>query len=306
MLKKLDKLISAFAWLLKTGRQVDEIKINQGRFLAELNRHKESTQLNDYEFKIFSQWGEDGIIQFLISNMDIKNKSFIEFGVEDFQEANCRFLMMKDNWSGYVIDGSARNIKRLRSSYFYWRYSLQSKAVFITRENINDVLDESGFVRESGLFSIDIDGVDYHVLSALHGWNPDIMIIEYNAVFGSQRAVTVPYDPGFHRTRKHYSNLYYGASLPAFLHLLGNRGYGLVGVNSAGSNAFFVRKDLLNDAITEIPLNQCFRDSCFREGRNEKKELSFLVGSARRHVIADMPLIDVISGQVLRVKDLDG
>src|ERR1700722_14178494 len=75
--------------------------INQGVTLAALNAGKKISSLHEVEFKIFSQWGEDGIIQYLTQNIEIPNKTFIEFGVEDFSESNCRYLMMKDNWSGF-------------------------------------------------------------------------------------------------------------------------------------------------------------------------------------------------------------
>ena len=78
--------------------------------LAGLNQAKHSSKLKDYEFKVFSQWGEDGILQCLTSTIEIPEKTFIEFGVEDFFESNCRFLMMKDNWRGFVMDGSAANM----------------------------------------------------------------------------------------------------------------------------------------------------------------------------------------------------
>jgi hypothetical protein len=293
----------------KIDRELDDIKINQGRILCELNAHKQAGglqagQLSAYEFKVFSQWGEDGIIQFLVANLAIKNRTFIEFGVEDFFEANCRFLLMKDNWSGFVLDGSAKNIERLRSAYFYWRYPLHSKAAFITRENAGTLLEESGFDQEVGILSVDLDGVDYHVLAALQSWRPSILIVEYNAVLGCKRAVSVPYDPNFHRTSKHYSNLYYGASLPAFLQLADARGYAFVGANSAGNNAFFVRRELLNGAVREVALADGFRDSHFREARDEQKRLTFCTGHARRQLIAEMPLVDVVSGATLRVLDL--
>jgi hypothetical protein len=301
----LQRLLETIRRLLKAGRHLDDISVNQGRILSELHGAKKSSQLPDYEFKVFSQWGEDGIIQFLVANLSISNKTFIEFGVEDFSEANCRFLMMKDRWSGFVIDGSEQNIKRLRSSYDYWRHSLQSRAAFVTRENIGQILAESGFAKDAGILSVDIDGVDYHVLSVLDAWRPSILIVEYNAVFGDRRAVSVPYDPAFNRTDKHPSNLYYGASLPAFHSLLSGRAYALVGVNMAGNNAFFVRKDLLNDVVKEVGVSDCFRDSDFRESRGADGQLTFLTGRARRLPIANLPLIDVLTGATLRVQDLD-
>jgi hypothetical protein len=304
MYRRFEKLLNAGRRLLSSEGRLDDIMINQGRILSQLNANKGSTCINDYEFKVFSQSGEDGIIQFLVANLRIGNRTFIEFGTEDFHESNCRFLMVKDGWSGFVIDGSPENMQRLRRSSFYWRYPLQCRAAFVTRENIRSILDESGFERNPGILSIDIDGVDFYVLKELKDWHPAVLIVEYNAVFGKARAVSVPYDPQFSRARKHFSNLYYGASLAAFVSLLGERDYVLVGTNSTGNNAFFVRRSLLNERVREVSLNDGFRESVFREGRDERNDLSYLAGNARRKVIEDMPLVDVLSGENLQVKDL--
>jgi hypothetical protein len=291
--------------ILKLDRGIDDLKINQGRILALQQRSISSKTLSDYEFRIFSQWGEDGILQFLTHNLPLRNKTFIEFGVEDFFEANCRFLMMKDLWQGFVIDGSRANISRLRSSYFYWRYQIQSKASFITAENVCALLDESGFDKDLGVLSIDLDGIDYYILERLKDWRPGILIVEYNATFGNSFAVTVPYDAAFRRNEKHHSNLYSGASLPAFCHLASERGYGLVGVNSMGSNAFFVRRDLLNDVVCEIDPTVGYRDSVFRESRDKHGRLAMLSGADRLRVMGNLPLIDVISGKTLVVADIE-
>ncbi len=151
---------------------------------------------------------------------------------------NCRFLLAKDNWQGYVIDGSETNIARLQASYFYWQRPLTAKAAFIDAENVAQLLDESGFDKDLGILSVDVDGVDYFLLERLVEWRARIIIVEYNALFGSERAVTIPYDASFTRSKAHSSNLYFGASLRAFERLLSGRGYALVGVNSVGSTHF--------------------------------------------------------------------
>lgn len=290
--------------LLRLDRRIDEIKINQGLILAQLNLSRQAVTLGDCEFKVFSQWGEDGIIQYLVHHLAIRNRTFIEFGVEDFHESNCRFLMMKDRWRGFVIDGSEANITRLRSAYFYWQHPLECLASFITRENVAELLECSGFDKEVGILSVDIDGVDYHVLEALAAWKPSILIVEYNDVFGFERPVSVPYEADFVRRRKHWSNQYWGANLPAFEHLARQRGYALVGVNGVGSNAFFVRRELLNDAVCEVPMGQCRRPATYRDSRDAEGRLSFLSGAARSAPIADLPLVDVRTNELLKVGDL--
>ena len=304
MLNKLNRLAEALPRLLHLDRRIDEIKINQGRILTQMQRPDSTGPLLQYEFKVFSQWGEDGIIQFLVNHLDIVHRTFIEFGVEDFSESNCRFLLMKDYWHGFVIDGSEKNMARLRSSYFYWQHQLSCKASFITRENVAALLDESGFDKDLGILSVDIDGVDYHVLEALSQWRPAILIVEYNEAFGTQRPVTVPYDPAFVRREKHASNQYWGANLPAFCHLANQREYALVGINGVASNAFFVRRDLLNEHVREASLASCSRQANFRDSRGANGELTFLSGQTRTAAMADMPVIDVATGQTLNVGTL--
>jgi hypothetical protein len=187
------------------NERIDYVRINQGLILSKLNEGQNSTNLADYEFKVFSQWGEDGIIQYLSKAIELNYKTFIEFGVEDFTEANCRFLLMKDNWSGFVIDGSPSNITRIKKSYFYWRHHLLAVNAFITRDNINDLLAKSGFDEDLGILSIDLDGNDYFILEAVNAVRPRILICEYNAVFGPARKISIPYSPDFSRTRQHYS-----------------------------------------------------------------------------------------------------
>jgi hypothetical protein len=276
--------------------RLDELKINQGVMLAEKNKHKHGTTLKDYEFRVFSQWGEDGILQHLISVVEIREKTFIEFGVEDFLESNCRFLLMKDNWTGFVLDGSAANIRRLKESYFFWKYELSALDAFITTENINELLKMSGFGEDLGILSIDLDGNDYHVLDAISNFRPRILVCEYNAVFGPTRRIAVPYDADFVRARKHHSNLYYGASLGAIVYLAKKKGYSFVGTNSAGNNAFFVRNDLLNEQVTSIDAEDGFSPSKFRESRDEDGRLTCVTGNARLSLIAGLPVLNVERG----------
>jgi hypothetical protein len=303
LLAKVHRTLTDF---LRVGRRLDDVAISQGRILTELLRDRRGASLSDYEFKVFSQWGEDGIIQFLTHNLAISEKTFIEFGVEDFFESNCRFLLQKDHWRGFVIDGSQENIQRLRGAYFYWQSQLQAITSFITRENVAELLHRSGFARDLGILSIDIDGVDYHVLESLGDWRAAIIIVEYNDAYGWQRPISVPYDPSFVRARKHASNLYWGANLPAFVHLLGPRGYALVGTNSVGSNAFFVRRDLLNERVIETSLAACAREAVFRDSRDARGELTFLSGRERVRAMANMPVVDVSTGITLHVGELLG
>lgn len=277
----------------------ETILLATGTMLSKQQFGMHSTNINDYEFRIFSQFGDDGIIQYLIKHVKIENELFIEFGVGNYLESNTRFLMMNNNWSGFVMDASEADMNALKKQDWYWQYCLTQKAVFIDKDNINDLLAETGF-SNIGLLHIDLDGNDYHILEHLDlsHLNPSIIIMEYNAVFGKERAISVPYDKSFDRTNAHYSNLFLGASLAAMNHMAEQKGYALVGCNLAGNNAYFVRKDLLNDRIKAVPVSEAYKESRFRESRNPDYTLSYVSGNQRVELIKGLDVVNVLTNQL--------
>ena len=280
-------------------RKMETSLLALGAILSNQQRFINTNVINDYEFKIFSQKGEDGIIQYLINNIQIENEIFVEFGVENYMESNTRFLMMHNNWSGLVMDGSAEAIKSIQKREWFWTYDLQAKCAFINKENINPLLKESGF-KNIGLLSIDIDGNDYWIFKEIDfsELNPSIVIVEYNAVFGDNRTISVPYDKDFNRTKAHYSNLFFGASLGALDYIAQQKGYALVGCNTAGSNAFFVRNDLLNDKVSKKSVKEAYREEKFRQSRDKNYNFSLLSGSDKKSVIKNLDVINVVTNEV--------
>jgi hypothetical protein len=109
------------------------------------------------------------------------------------------------------------------------------------------------------ILSIDVDGVDYWLWRAATAISPRIVIIEYNASFGPEASVTVPYEPEFDRTEKGVNGHYHGASITALARLANQKGYVLLGCDRAGANAFFLRADLLNDSLYEVPPSRAHR-----------------------------------------------
>ncbi|MBP2233371.1 hypothetical protein J2847_006709 [Azospirillum agricola] len=261
-----------------------------------LRGRRQIRHLSDVEFQVFSQMGEDGIIEWLIQNLPIRSECFIEFGVENYMESNTRYLLRHRNWKGLVIDASIQNVEEITKDPIFWKHSLSAKSYFIDRENINNILAGSGFDEQFGLLSIDIDGNDYWVFDAIETFRPDIVICEYNAVFGDLHAVTVPYDPAFQRRIAHPSWLYFGASIRALEMAAARKGYVLLGSNLAGHNAFFVRGDLASSLSIE---DRRARPSLIRESRDEDGALSYASGLDRAALISDMPVLDLETGQTV-------
>lgn len=285
--------------------QVSEAKLLAARVL--INQMKGcgvASSIQEAEFKVFSQFGDDGIIQYLIYHVGVarEQRVFIEFGVENYEEANTRFLLMNDNWRGLVMDGNLVNMAFVRASGYYWKHDLTAMAAFIDRENVNDLFRRHKFTGEIGLLSIDIDGNDYWVWERIDAVNPAIVVVEYNSVFGPRHAITIPYDPAFRRSHAHYSNLFWGCSLKALCLLAERKGYVFVGCNSAGNNAYFVQKDRVGK-LRALTAEEGYVTSQFRESRDQEGELTFVNGSDRLRVIQEMEVFDVERKQLTKISN---
>src|SRR6266478_3639226 len=149
------------------------------------------------------------MMQYFVNRLDLPNAEhrFIECVVENYREANTRLLLLNDNWSGLVMDGSEHYVSCIRSEQIYWRHDFTALARFITRENINSIIESAGFGERIGILSVDVDGNDYWIWEAITSVDPAVVIVEYNGVFGSHEAVTIPYQADFVRQNAHYSCL---------------------------------------------------------------------------------------------------
>lgn len=283
---------------------MQSLKMLSGRIAAaSMSVKPAGTSFKEVEFQVFSQFSDDGILQHLIHHTPIARREFIEFGVESYAEANTRFLLMKDNWRGLIMDGSEEFMNRVRNSGLHWRHDLTAKCAFVTPENINDLISQAGFGGDIGLLSVDVDGMDYWIWKAIHVVHPTIVVCEYNSVFGPDAAVTIPPDNSFQRTKAHHSNLFWGVSLRALEELALEKGYNLVGVNTAGNNAFFIRKDSASP-FPPRSTRHVFVESMFRESRDRDGMLTFASGEERRKIIADCAVFDLHSGSVRKLNDV--
>ena len=288
----------------KLNYDVQKGLLLNGKILSSINNQKQNIEsLDEVEFQIFSQRGEDGIIQYIINKIEIPNKIFVEFGVETYTESNTRFLLMNNNWSGLVLDGSQKNIDFIKKDFIYWKYDINAKQSFITKDNINELIKNYTQTKDIGLLSVDIDGNDYWVWEAIDVIEPRIVICEYNSVFGAEKAVTVPYKSDFIRSKEHHSELYFGASLAAFCQLAEKKGYDFIGTTSAGVNAYFVRKDL-SAPFKKYTSQKGFNESANRDSKGKNGELLFLRHHERMKVIEDFPVYDIDSERVESIKTL--
>ena len=227
-------------------------------------RYKDDKRLLKYGFKAYSQADEDGIIQEIFQRIGVTNKTFIEIGVGDGLENNTLFLLLK-GWKGFWVDGDLKNIKAIHNKFLFLKDSgrLSIKQVWIDKDNIDSLINDFGLPQEIDLLSIDIDGNDYHVFKNIVSLNPRVVVIEYNA----KLPPPVKWVMAYNQCHKKTNTDYFGASLKSFEYLFQKKGYLLVGCNIAGVNAFFVRKDLMEEH---------FHSDCSAENHYEDLKLWLL------------------------------
>jgi len=299
--------ISRFLGFPEAAQEIDDLRLLVGSILARQPAlpGNENGPLARHEFRVYSEYGEDGIIQHLIHNISLpeRERAFIEFGVQDYSESNTRFLLRHNNWRGLILDSSDSNIAKIKSRPWFWRHDLKAVSAFVTAENVNCWISSVNYSGNIGLLSIDIDGNDYWVWEAIDVVRPAIVVCEYNSLFGPNACVSIPYDPHFIRLKAHYSGLYFGCSIAALEYLARKKGYALIGSNSAGNNAFFVRGDKLG-ALSACRAEECWRANKFRQCRDASGNLTYRGDHEATFAIGEMEVVDVSSEKKMKLSEI--
>ena len=210
------------------------------------------------ELRVHSQNGEDGILAHLLARIGPTTREVIEFGIGDGSECCAANLVLTFGWSALLLEADGSDAET--ASAFYAERA--GRRVHVEHAAVEpDTVDEllSGHVQPVfDVLSLDIDGNDYWVLEALAAVRPRVIVVEYNASFGRERSVTIPYTRGFDRYRAHASGFYHGASLTALTRLGERKGYVLAGCDSRGANAFLVDADAASGAIESTSPAEAF------------------------------------------------
>ena len=271
--------------------------------------YKNISNLNEVDFKVFSQNGEDGIIDYLLFSLQIEKAKFIEIGVGDYYESNTRFLFERSSGDGLIIDIIANFKKRAEKNIRLWRGNLKILNRKIDSENILATLKEFNFFDNIDLFSIDVDSIDYWILEKMPKKFCKLIVAEYNPYFGSNLEISVPNDKNFDRSKYHHSNLCFGASLKSIINLLDRKGFIFLGTNLFKNNAFFVNSDFKDNLFLEIPNNNelnSFTNASFRESRDINDKLTFIDPKNILNEIKKCKVVDLSSSEnkVKKIEDL--
>lgn len=254
---------------LKQLRSLHRINIALSKAAATAGlRQIDATKPGSWEFSGFSQHGEDGVIDYLLAQIKTTNRYFVEIGAANGLENNTSWLAVAKHYSGLMIEGDPEESAWCRYLLMPMNYGIEFRQLFVTRESATKIADAT-LCPNPDVFSLDIDGNDYHVAEAIlgAGIKPKIWVVEYNSAYGPSLSLTIAYKPDFRVDPKAPSNLYYGCSITAWKNLMAKNGYRFVTVESSGCNAFFVDpKEFEPEFVSNIQGVE------FRENVSHKRE----------------------------------
>ena len=258
----------------------------------------------DYEARGYSQNGEDGLLLHILSEIGVAGHRIVEIGCGCGAECNSALLSCCFGWHALLFDRDRTQLDRARM--FFESRGAGDRVRLIHQEvqpdDIDRLLVEDGQGDELDVLSIDVDGFDFWLWKHLSAIRPRVVIIEVNASFGPGVSRTVPWSPGASHHdpfRHHVRGWHHGASLRAMESLGRGKGYMLVALESTGTNAFFLRDDLLIASLPRLDPQQVWRPHQVRSRRHSP--------DAQARSLEELPFLEVDDcGEINREEQLTG
>ena len=194
--------------------------------------------MRKYAKNVYSQNGEDGILEEILKRLGIERGCVCEFGVADGLYMSNTFDLVKQGWEAIYFESDKELFDKLLEN-------TKDYHVICFNEKVSGNLDKLLCLTFTvDVLSIDVDGEDYHIWKAFNVYKPLVVIIEVNS------SIPPPQEQ-IHGEGKQ------GTSFTSMLKLGNERGYDLV---CHTGNMIFVRHDLIGDKFNDVEINS---DSLF-------------------------------------------
>ena len=243
------------------------------------NNEVKSINLMDYQKKVLSQFGQDGITEKIFEIIGTTNKYFVEFGSHGTRlgQGNTAYLREALGFDGLLMDKSDSPYNQKVIKDYPVKYE------FVSAKNINDLLRKYNVPEEIDLLSIDIDGQDFHVWNQITN-RARVVVIESNYYMLPTKDLVHYYNENHEWNGGHLS----GSSTLALMKLGNRKGYTLVAIS--GCDLIFIRDDLCknipfefkNDAVTlwNKNMEQGYNYKVSEEMQNEFDTSNFFQNSS--------------------------
>jgi hypothetical protein len=187
-------------------------------------------KLADFGFNVYSQAGEDGIIQKIFEIIQPQSRICIEFGATDGIYMSNTAHLWQNGWKAILIEASDKHLAKLQANTQNYDCVCLHEFVTPTGENaLENILNRNNITQPIDLLSIDIDGNDYYIFQGLYEIRPRVVIVEYNP--------TIPIHIDLVATEDNY----FGTSARALINLAESKKYRLVAITK--TNCIFVTEE---------------------------------------------------------------
>ena len=206
--------------------------------LCACSPEREAIDLDAYERKGFSQFGEEGVLEKIFEVIPPTARYAVEFGAHNgVNNSNTRNLIAAKGWGSLQIEGDPRRARGLKKLYRN-NPKVTAMEAWVFPGNIEILIEAAGVPKDLDLLVIDIDSNDYYVWKAIHNFRPKVVMIESNNVFPPPELAVIDFHPMNYWDQTSYS----GASMQSMYELGKRKGYELVHVMNWGPNIIFVDK----------------------------------------------------------------
>lgn len=192
-----------------------------------MSPNKDSKRLTDFSGNVFSQNGEDGILEKIFELIGVTTNTCIEFGAWDGFHLSNTANLWTHGWKGILIEGVTERYEALKANVR--EYDCVCINAYVSRDgehSLESILKFNAIGFDVDLLSIDIDGDDYYILNSLDRLRPRVIVCEYNPTIPAMADIFADYGSNF------------GASVAALNRIAESKGYMLVALTE--TNCIFV------------------------------------------------------------------
>lgn len=195
-------------------------------------------QLLEFQRNVYSQNGEDGILEELFNRIKVsaskRKKWCVEFGAWDGKHLSNTFYLVEQGWNAVYIEADKEKYQDLLKTVEQFPNISPINALVGYEEgdenNLDSLLLTTKLPKDFDLLSIDIDSHDLAVWHCFTG-KPKVVVIEINSALR----------PGL--LQWHNGPRFIGNSFSSTVRVAEDKGYKLV---CHTGNLIFVRDDLVN------------------------------------------------------------
>lgn len=191
----------------------------------------DKAKIADFAENVYSQYGEDGIIEKIFAIIGTTTRLCVEFGAWDGLHLSNTRNLWTNGWKAVLIEGDKEKfVQLIENTKGYACLALDALVgIDDQRDSLEYVLRTNKIAETIDLLSIDVDGNDYYIFESLKNIRPRVIVCEYNP--------TMPYYMDIYAP----SNNYFGCSVAALNRVAATKGYRLI--STTVTNCFYVLEE---------------------------------------------------------------